>query len=133
MKHLSSSIHAIHRPLARSQRLNIPQSSKSTNTRNQFAEEIADELSPEEDIENDFEETPRPADDVPSHVRRMSNSVVHADSPFDAMKERANSMATVRIHRRARLAEKLKEVFDLEDIKEVTAGGSILGPLLLCC
>lgn len=42
------------------------------------------------------------------------------------MKERAGSLATVRFVRRARLAEKLKEVYDLEDIKEVWAGSSML-------
>lgn len=35
---------------------------------------------------------------------------------------RAGSMATVRVQRRAKLASKLREVFDLDDIHEVVAG-----------
>ncbi|KAF9569834.1 UDP-Glycosyltransferase/glycogen phosphorylase [Agrocybe pediades] len=121
LKHLSSSIHAIHRPLARSQRLTMSSSTKPRYTRNEIDEETPDELSPEEeDIENDFEETPRPGDDVQSQADQTRVSGYLKD-PFEAMRERTGSMATVRFHRRARLAEKLKEVFDLEDIKEVTA------------
>lgn len=41
------------------------------------------------------------------------------------MRDRAGSMATVRLHRRARLAEKLKEVYDLDGIREVWAGVSV--------
>jgi hypothetical protein len=39
---------------------------------------------------------------------------------------RSGSMATVRIQRRVRLAEKLKQVFDLDGIEEVWAGMSRL-------
>ena len=38
-------------------------------------------------------------------------------------------MATIRQHRRTRLAEKLQEVFDLPDIREVLAG-KLLSPSL---
>ncbi|KDR85269.1 hypothetical protein GALMADRAFT_51808 [Galerina marginata CBS 339.88] len=130
LKRLSSSIHTIHRPLARSHRVNIPLPSKLSYIQPPQEEDILeDTLSPsDEELENDFEEAPRP-DDVLPHPQRPGQ-VISANAsraPFNAMRERAGSMATVRLHRRARLAEKLKEVYDLDEIKEkCPAGSSVL-------
>lgn len=79
----------------------------------------------DEDLENDFEETPRLSNDVP--LQQAADAAVPSgkESTFNAMRNRAGSMATVRLHRRARLAEKLKEVYDLDDIREVWAGASV--------
>ena len=76
----------------------------------------------DEDLENDFEETERPSNNVP--LQQVSSIPVPSrkEPNFNAMRDRAGSMATVRLHRRARLAEKLKEVYDLDDIREVWAG-----------
>ncbi|KAH9486672.1 Sterol 3-beta-glucosyltransferase [Psilocybe cubensis] len=122
---LSSSIHTIHRPLARSHRTKQHVTSNLSDVHASSQEETLE--ASEEDLENDFEETPRPTDDVPSHLRSLSNAqtMSGSSSPFNAMKDRTGSMATVRLHRRARLAEKLKEIYELDDIKEVWAGPDI--------
>ena len=80
----------------------------------------------DEDLENDFEETPRPANNAP--LQQASDTPVPSrkEPNFNVMRDRAGSMATVRLHRRARLAEKLKEVYDLDDIREVWAGLSFV-------
>lgn len=127
MNRLSSSIHTIHRPLARSQRINIPIPSTLSHKQTAFEEDtLEDALSPsdEDELENDFEESSRPPDDALQRLNRGSEIAQAAPTtaPFNAMRERTGSMATVRLHRRARLAEKLKEVYDLDDIKEVWAG-----------
>ena len=80
----------------------------------------------DDEIENDFEERMLSPDTLPSQMRQvksMSLKDVPYD-PFEAMRERTSSVATIRLHRRTRLAEKLKEVYDLEDVKEVWAGMS---------
>lgn len=86
-----------------------------------------EDISPsDEELDNDFEETPRIPVEVPSHLQPQltasdaSGQVVPVPPP--GLRERTASMATVRLHRRARLAEKLKEVYDLDDISEVWAG-----------
>ena len=124
---LSSSIHTIHRPLARSQRINIPipskLSHKQTASEEDTLEDVASPLD-EDELETDFEESPRPATTILQQQSRTPESIQTAQTsdPFNAMRERTGSMATVRLHRRARLAEKLKEVYDLDDIREVWAG-----------
>ena len=121
---MSSSIHTIHRPLARSLRIPIP-NSKLQPLGTMEEEHIDDTPGSEEDLENDFEETPRMPTVVPKQLQPKGNAVLNTTdlaSPFDGMRERAPSMATIRIHRRTRLAEKLKEVYELDDIKEVWAG-----------
>lgn len=40
----------------------------------------------------------------------------------NGMMRRSTSLATVKLQRRARLAEKLKEVFDVKEVTEVIAG-----------
>ncbi|KAF9478691.1 glycosyltransferase family 1 protein [Pholiota conissans] len=119
MNRLSSSIHTIHRPLARSHRVHMPNYSQSSP--GQALPEEEDISQSDDDLGNDFEETPRPPNEIPSQLQDELKESSRNMTPFKAMKERAGSMATVRLNRRARLAEKLKEVYDLEDIREVWA------------
>lgn len=122
---LASSIHAIHRPLARSRRRDIPRPKQRDDQH--VAEEPESYLSDEE-IEQDFEETKSP--DLRPPLTQQSKSVPpfgnhsitsSAVNPFKYANIRTGSMATIRLHRRARLAEKLRDVFELEGIKEVWA------------
>jgi len=124
VERLSSSIHTIHRPLARSNRRNIPIPSKHPSKKD--GEDLLEDISMSDDeIENDFEETTSSPDALPSQIRQKSRMYLKVDAPrdpFEPMRERTSSVATIRLHRRTRLAEKLKEVYDLEDVKEVWAG-----------
>lgn len=126
MGRLSSSIHTIHRPLARSNRRNIPIPFKYPSKRKE--EDLPEDISASDDeIENDFEETALSPDALSSQVQQKDSASLKAGaplSPFEAMRERSGSMATIRLHRRTRLAEKLKQVYDLEDVREVWAGTS---------
>ncbi|KAJ7456588.1 glycosyltransferase family 1 protein [Mycena latifolia] len=125
---LASSIHTIYRPLARSQRLNHPGQGPRRKALSQYGtvseEDPSDATlgSSEEQDAEDFEEaTPRPPyaeRPVPLHERLQQQSD-SATIPPSMM--RSGSMATVRIQRRVRLAEKLKQVFDLDSIEEVWA------------
>lgn len=128
---LSSSIHTIHRPVARSRRFTASGWNEGDlRSRDPLVEEPDSMLSEDEIEHEDFEETPRPPDIRPAHVKHTSlqPSGVHGygdkaqRNPFQAMNLRTGSMATVRLHRRTRLAEKLKDVFELDGIKEVWAG-----------
>ncbi|KAJ3516791.1 hypothetical protein NLJ89_g910 [Agrocybe chaxingu] len=119
---LSSSIHTIHRPLARSHRAPVPIPSKSSLREDSLEEDILEDITSEDDNENDFEETPRIPESVPTHLQSSEPPVQLR--PFQAMRERAGSLATIRLHRRTRLAQKLKEVYDLEDIEEKCPVGS---------
>ncbi|KAJ7139710.1 hypothetical protein C8R44DRAFT_310723 [Mycena epipterygia] len=126
---LASSIHTIYRPLARSQRLNHPGQGPRRKALPQYASVSEEEPgsdatlgSSEEQDAEDFEETtPRPTyaeRPIPLHERlqQQSDSITIPPSMM-----RSGSMATVRIQRRVRLAEKLKQVFDLDGIEEVWA------------
>jgi sterol 3beta-glucosyltransferase len=113
---LASSIHTIHRPLTRSRYRNasVPL---------QVEEEDTSNPEPSDEAENeDFERTPRPPHVRPPHVTHFSfpESAVEnegATGGFPRVKPtRAGSMATVRLQRRAGLAKKLKEVFELDAI-----------------
>ncbi|GLB36497.1 hypothetical protein LshimejAT787_0307850 [Lyophyllum shimeji] len=125
---LASSIHTIHRPVARSRRLSIPSSKRDDATPGSGVndETEADALSLEEEPETeDFEETPRPPDarlsspppaSIAQRDKRKSRTLPHRIVP-----SRTGSMITVRLQRRAGLAQKLKEVFELDAIEEVWA------------
>ncbi|KAJ7356944.1 glycosyltransferase family 1 protein [Mycena albidolilacea] len=126
---LASSIHTIYRPLARSQRLNQPGSGPRRKPLPQqhmavSEEEDATQGSSEEQDAEDFEEpeaTPRPPyaeRPTPLHERLQQQTDI-VKLPPSMM--RSGSMATVRVQRRVRLAEKLKQVFDLDGIDEVWA------------
>lgn len=135
--HLASSIHTIHRPLARSRRLSIPPARRDGATPYSPVEEEENESdilsSGDEGEAEDFEETPRPPDSRPPHInlRIVSESAAQKDTRHDGsiaeglkriVPSRAGSMATVRLQRRAGLAAKLKDVFELDGIEEVWAG-----------
>ena len=129
MKRLASSIHTIHRPLARSQRIPIPSASKEahgTVPTDTDREELAD-LSSEDEIENDFELN---NDNITTtgedHMQNLT--LPKEQRPVLSPHERAGSMATIRLHRRTRLADKLRQVFELDDISEVLAGSLSWSP-----
>lgn len=87
-------------------------------------------LEGEQEVE-DFEETPRPPSSPfpsPSLLTDLiipsDNHIHRADScPHSRIiPSRAGSLGTIRLQRRAGLAQKLKEVFELDAIEEVRAG-----------
>jgi sterol 3beta-glucosyltransferase len=127
---LSSSIHTIHRPVARNRRRStaVPPTASS------------DDTSLEEE-EDDFDQEGAPLNLLPStnhHTHNHPNTLAGAAGtttppaePSSAtmpnagtrgLMRRSTSLATVKVQRRARLAEKLKEVFEVKEITEVTAG-----------
>jgi len=128
---LASSIHAIHRPLARSRKLSVPGSNPGSSTLyTPVEEEGSDTLLSEDEAEaEDFEETPRPPSPRPAHIHHahsemptQSNERHITSSLSRIIPSRVGSMTTVRFQRRAGLAEKLREVFELDGIEEVRAG-----------
>lgn len=131
VQQLSSSIHTIHRPLARSRRLSIPRLPKhGIQAHSAVIEEelaIDDTVVSDEEIEQDFEDTSHSSTSRPSLLSQQpilpSTPVESHDSIlFKSMMTRTGSMATVKLHRRARLAEKLRDIYELDDIQEVWAG-----------
>jgi sterol 3beta-glucosyltransferase len=102
--------------MARLNRRNVPIPSKPPSKRNE-EDSLEDVSTSDDENENDFEASVS----RPAHSS-FKDGLPH--NPFEAMRERTGSMATIRLHRRTRLAEKLKEVYDLEDVREVWAGMS---------
>lgn len=132
VERLASSIHAIYRPFARTSNRSVPGPKASLRTPyNSAEEESSDTLLSEDDPEaEDFEETPRVSNSRPTHVhhRAQSEQITQSNerqitpSLSRIIPTRAGSMTTVRVQRRAGLAEKLREVFELDGIEEVRAG-----------
>ncbi|THH11780.1 hypothetical protein EW145_g439 [Phellinidium pouzarii] len=136
---LASSIHTIHRPIARSRRHDSYLASKSPNGKGKRQGYFSPVQSSDEergdvtDEDEDFERTPiesrhlyRP-DEFPMHEEDISAVDAGADK-MDRLAHvrrvkmtRSASLATVRIKRRTMLAEKLKDVFGLNEINEVVA------------
>ncbi|KAJ1310261.1 hypothetical protein OPQ81_007003 [Rhizoctonia solani] len=130
---LASSIHTIHRPVAHS-RLTTPSFSQSfhydANPPLEAAEDyFSNPLSADEDDGlRDFDDAatpegiPNPFKD-PSRMRLQlpAEKLSKAEGKKRVLPVRTASMATVRMKRRAKLAEKLKEVFGISEIKEVVA------------
>lgn len=133
---LASSIHTIHRPIARSRKYEPPTSLRVNDLKGMgirsFSSDDEDlNVSDDEDGE-DFETTP--IDNRHFHGPTIENEAAAAVAKQTSSEKmdhlahlrrsmtRSASLATVRIKRRARLAEKLKEVFSLNDINEVIAG-----------
>ncbi|KAF9229599.1 glycosyltransferase family 1 protein [Gyrodon lividus] len=131
--HLASSIHAIYRPVARSRRTETSHSilsGKILPPQQEVQESVDTEpdahlISDDDMGADDFEATtPRPADSqkyplttpVPPPTTLQLGPALRRRAP-----SRAVSMTTVKITRRARLAEKLKDIFELEAINEVLA------------
>ncbi|KAH9911427.1 uncharacterized protein BXZ73DRAFT_93381 [Epithele typhae] len=141
MSRLTSSIHAIYRPLAR---LRKGESSSTNRTaRNPDLPSVADEdlTQPElahldDDAEGDFEpmeggvitnashagrQSPEPIPDLETSIPGIPGISTIIKRGRDRATSRAGSMATVRVKRRVQLAEKLREVFELSEIGEVVA------------
>ncbi|KIJ68687.1 glycosyltransferase family 1 protein [Hydnomerulius pinastri MD-312] len=132
--HMASSIHAIYRPVARSRRTETSQSLLTGRglTVQEEVQEGADtdpdmNLASEDDVDvDDFEATtPRPpgtqttdqlATPVPPPATVQLGPAMRRREP-----SRTGSMTTVKLNRRTRLAEKLKEIFELDIISEVLA------------
>jgi len=125
---MASSIHAIYRPVARSKRNEISHSSlprKSFPTQREKFEAPQPDVNLTSDDDDDFEATtPRPTNSREcSQATQMPPPTVKlGPAMIRRAPSRAGSMATVKLTRRTRLAEKLKEIFDLEAINEVLAG-----------
>ncbi|THU88460.1 hypothetical protein K435DRAFT_830554 [Dendrothele bispora CBS 962.96] len=127
---LASSIHTIYRPLARSRRLSLSRSRLPLHEQNETSlppepsssdlDEPAPSDSEQEDT-RDFEETTPKISYAPKPMSIQRNSTAAQISKLGLSMTRTGSMATVRLARRAKLAQKLREVFDLEDIEEVRA------------
>ena len=140
---MASSIHTIYRPLARSRR------GKMFATRSELRQlpslsDAEDEPSPEEpvmseeELEDDFEpmsdrQTPDAQQDAhsPDIVLSPLPDFTSLDPSAKSHPSRSGSMATVKLQRRARLAEKLRDVFDVQGIQEVVAGNA--GPFSKYC
>ncbi|TBU34937.1 UDP-Glycosyltransferase/glycogen phosphorylase [Dichomitus squalens] len=132
---LTSSIHAIYRPLARSRKGEAPSSHRAARSPDLPSvsdnEEASrpDDVSPsDDDTEGDFESHEGGLITGPGHSGRMSpetipdldSSVLEAHGSTRGT-GRSGSMATVRQNRRAQLAGKLRDVFELSNINEVVA------------
>ncbi|KAG1754997.1 glycosyltransferase family 1 protein [Suillus paluster] len=127
---MASSIHAIYRPVARSRRTEASLSSRIALPSQAEGHEGSDgdldvTSTSEEDADTeDFEATtPRPAD--VQEPQLTAPELPTAYRPGVLMRRKASSHAasitTVKVARRARLAEKLKEIFELDAIDEVLA------------
>ena len=127
---MASSIHAIYRPVARSRRRETSRSGLPGRIFPAQREEYeAPRAEPDvnltSDDDDDFEATtPRPANSQePTVATQIPPPTVQLGSAIRRRApSRAGSMTTVKITRRTRLAEKLKEIFTLEAINEVLAG-----------
>jgi sterol 3beta-glucosyltransferase len=84
------------------------------------AEETENYLSDEE-AEQDFEE-PKTLEGRPPLTHSQSLPLPGNNIMSLSTNSRRETMSTIRSYRRARLAEKLRDVFELEGIKEVWAG-----------
>ncbi|KAF8746324.1 hypothetical protein AX14_000107 [Amanita brunnescens Koide BX004] len=117
---LASSIHTIYRPLARSRRRNV-----SSARRKAFVpdEQVAEEPGPEDPLESDEGEDFE--DSLPEAAAAGHNVTLHSPTTSHSFlrppASRTGSLNTIRLQRRVRLAEKLREVFELPDIGEVYA------------
>lgn len=142
---LASSIHTIHRPIARLKKYEPPASLRTTDLRGKgkdvrvsFSDDEGLNESDEED--DDFETTPidsghlrgpsADTDAAAAATEHTSSEKMDHLAHLRRSMTRSASLATVRIKRRARLAEKLKEVYGLNEINEVIAG--MFNRLLLC-
>lgn len=130
---MASSIHAIYRPVSRLRRREISHSvfpGKIFPAQNDVDEaphaELDANLTSDDDVDaGDFEATtPRPVTSAKySEAKHIPSSTVQLGLAMRRrVPSRAGSMVTVKVTRRSRLAEKLKEIFDLEVINEVLAG-----------
>jgi sterol 3beta-glucosyltransferase len=83
----------------------------------------SEDSSIEEEEEGDFDpHMPHLLSGQEAHGN-VSAASPRPDGPMgNVMMRRSTSLATVKVQRRAKLAEKLKEVFDVKELQEVIAG-----------
>jgi sterol 3beta-glucosyltransferase len=131
---LASSIHAIYRPLARSRRDNLPNVRGAKGHKLSGLSDVEDEpvheepIISEEEPEEDFE--PMRQDGAKYEARKSLHLSIPPLPELDMSTReaipthppRSGSMATVKLKRRTKLAEKLKEIFELDEIQEVITG-----------
>ncbi|KZP00758.1 glycosyltransferase family 1 protein [Calocera viscosa TUFC12733] len=104
---MTSSIHTIHRPVARMRRLTgSPQASPIGPSMAHIDSDQEQESPDEMEEAEDFEIGPAPGITV---------------APSRPTNLRSQSLATVKLQRRGKLAQKLRDVFGLDDIEEVLA------------
>ncbi|KAI0343992.1 hypothetical protein BDW22DRAFT_1355240 [Trametopsis cervina] len=134
---LASSIHTIYRPLARSRRENAPGTKGTKDQKLPSVSDVEDEQVSEEPIlsEEDAEEDFEPMESASFRSKHDNKRRLHlslqplAELSLSAQEDgtilthppRSGSMATVKVQRRARLAEKLREIFEVPNIEEVIA------------
>jgi len=124
---LSSSIHTIHRPVARIRKRE--QSLAAQGKPEPFIpEEAGSDEGESDEEEEDFDRDasipgsrPRPSDLAQPLHHSIALSEGSVPTPRGIL-SRTASLSTVRIQRRTRLAEKLKEVFEVPGIQEVISG-----------
>lgn len=129
-RHVASSIHAIYRPVAWSRHMGssvADRSAKQRSVQGEVSREVDSEtelnMHFEEDVDaDDFEATtPRP-DDIRKHEVPLPTVAAELNASLRRRAaSRTGSMATVKVSRRARLAEKLREIFDIDVLREVWA------------
>lgn len=128
---MASSIHAIHLPVARSRRntqsvAHLPDIDETAQPAVLQAGEVPPEEIVGEELDSagpDFEQPSMPATPSPVSEEPMSPPA-HAQPAASARRHtltRSQSMSTIRQNRRAELAKKLAEVFEIEGIEEVVA------------
>ncbi|KAG9223145.1 hypothetical protein CCMSSC00406_0000166 [Pleurotus cornucopiae] len=126
---MASSIHAIYRPLARSRRGDI---GASTRKLHRSSSRISEESNSGPESPSDSEETEEQEDfeqttpqlvgaPMPRALALAQAGATSSPGPSRIVPIRTGSMATVRLQRRSLLAEKLREVFELDGIEEVLA------------
>lgn len=120
---MASSIHAIHRPVARSQRRERAGKDKTKMAQEIFISDTEEEerhyptiLSEEED---DFDPPTIPSN-LPTPLKPTPST--SASRRLNRRFSTTGSMATIRVKRRAQLADKLRDIFELEGICQVLAG-----------
>ena len=120
---MASSIHVIHRLVARSLRRVRASKDKNKMAHEIFMSDTEEEerryptiLSEEED---DFDPPTIPAD---LSARLKSSPSTPASRRLNRRFSTAGSIATIRVKRRAQLADKLRDIFELEGIQQVVAG-----------
>ncbi|KIJ45703.1 hypothetical protein M422DRAFT_251011 [Sphaerobolus stellatus SS14] len=121
---LASSIHALYKPVAHARRGEMSPSEEHPIALPEYFgdNELGGGIrSPDELVEDDFEaSSPRMTAEEDLAERPGTSPPVMRRDGKPAV--RSGSMATVKLQRRARLASKLREVFEVEDIGEVVAG-----------
>ncbi|KAG6335630.1 hypothetical protein ID866_3466, partial [Astraeus odoratus] len=142
--HIASSIHAIYRPVAWSKHGASSHSVRSSGhpaedvTRIESDSDVDMNMALEDEADvDDFEAaTPRPVDaEKPESLLNTAPPTVaaHLGATFKRRPaSRSGSLTTVKVDRRVRLAEKLREIFEIDTLTEVWAGKDALLAVKIC-